>query len=128
MMALGDATVAQLYRLVELMHPGRVVDVTIRIGTSNVSRSSDSVESKWEAMLVCLFTPVWQKFLCVVLTVCTLPMNVRTPLPTARRYNERVLRWNSIVRNLTSRNAGRVILMDLEHVLKALDQVRFTTY
>ena len=32
-----------------------------------------------------------------------------------------------LVRNLASRNAGRMILMDLEHELRALDQSRFTT-
>ena len=31
------------------------------------------------------------------------------------------------MQNLASRNAGRMILMDLEHELRALDQARFTT-
>ena len=46
---------------------------------------------------------------------------------TGRRHNERVVRWNNIVRNLASCEAGRMILMDLEHELRALDQARFTT-
>ena len=38
-MAFGGATVAQLYRKVELMNPGRIVDAMILIGTNNMSRS-----------------------------------------------------------------------------------------
>ena len=32
-----------------------------------------------------------------------------------------------MVRNLASRKAGRMILMNLEHELRALDQTRFNT-
>ena len=52
---------------------------------------------------------------------------MRTLTPTGRNYNEKVIRWNNIVRNLASRNAGWMILMDLEHELRAMDQARFTT-
>ena len=61
-MAFVGATVAQLYRMVELMNPGRNVDVIILIGPNNVSRSSESEECQWEETLVCLLTAVWQKF------------------------------------------------------------------
>ena len=44
-----------------------------------------------------------------------------------KKAHERVVRWNNIVRNLESRNAGRMILMDFKHDLRAPDQVRFTT-
>ena len=46
---------------------------------------------------------------------------------TWRRHNEGVVRWNNILRNLASRNAGRMILMDIEHELRAMDQARLTT-
>ena len=39
----------------------------------------------------------------------------------------RVISWNNILRNLASRNAGRMILMDIEHELRAMDQARITT-
>ena len=55
------------------------------------------------------------QFNCAVLTVCTLPMNTRTLTATGRRHNEGVIRWNNILRNLASRKAGRMILMDIEH-------------
>ena len=54
-------------------------------------------------------------------------MITRTQSATAKRHNERVLMWNNLVRNLAIHNAGRKILLDLEHELRALDQVRFTT-
>ena len=54
-------------------------------------------------------------------------MKTRTQQATERRQKERVMRWNNIVHNLASRNAGRFVLMDLEHNLRALDQSRFTT-
>ena len=127
MMAFGGTAVAQLYRMVELMNPGRIVDTMILNGINIVHRSSDSEEAQWEAMLVCLFTAAWQKFQCAVLTVCKTQMKTRTQSATAKRHNERVVRWNNIVRNLASRNAGRMILMDLEHELKVLDQARFST-
>ena len=41
-------------------------------------------------------------------------MITRTQSATGRRHNERVIRWNNIVLNLASRNAGRMIPMDLE--------------
>ena len=44
-----------------------------------------------------------------------------------RRHNEGVIRWNNILRNLASGNAGRLILMDIEHELRAMDQARLTT-
>ena len=127
MMAFGGATIAQLYRMVELMIPGRIPNIMILVGTSNVSRGSDEEEAQWESMMVCLFATLWQKFKCAVLTVCTVPMSTRTLTSKGRRNNERVIRWINIVRNLASRNAGRMILMDIEHELRAIDQARLTT-
>ena len=126
-MAFGGATIAQLYRMVELMNPGRIPNVMILVGTNDISRGSDEQESLWESMMVCLFTTLWQKFSCAVLTVCTVPMNTRSLTASGRRHNEGVVRWNNILRNLASRNAGRMILMDIEHELRAMDQARLTT-
>ena len=126
-MAFGCATIAQLYRLMELMNPGRIPIIMILIGTNSFSRSSDEEEAQWESMMLCLFTAIWQKFNCAVLTVCTAPMSTRTLTPTGRKHNEKVIRWNNRVRNLASCNAVRMILMDLEHELRAMDQARFTT-
>ena len=126
-MAFGGATIAQLYRMVELMNPGRIPNVMILVGTNNISRGSDEEEALWESMMVCLFTTLWQKFNCAVLTVCTVPMNTRSLTATGRRHNEGVVRWNNILRNLASRNAGRMVLMDIEHELRAMDQARLTT-
>ena len=125
--AFGGATIAQLFRMVELMNPGRIPDVTILFGTNNNSRTSDEEEALWESMMVCLFTALWQKFNCTVLTVCTVPMSTRTLTATGRRHNEGVIRRNNILRNLASQNAGRMILMDIEHELRAMDQARLTT-
>ena len=110
-MAFGGATIAQLYRMVELMNPGRIPNVMILVGTNDISRGSDEQEALWESMMVCLFTTLWQKFSCAVLTVCTVPMNTRSLTASGRRHNEGVVRWNNILRNLASRNAGRMILM-----------------
>ena len=44
-----------------------------------------------------------------------------------KRPNKGVIRWNNKVRNLASRNAGRMILTDIEHELRAMDQARLTT-
>ena len=126
MMAFGGATIAQLFRMVELMNPGRTPNVMILVGTNNISRSSDEEEELWESMMVCLFTTLWQRFNCAVLTVCTVPMNARSLTATGRRHNEGVVRWNKILRNLASRNAGRMILMDIEHELRAMEQARLT--
>ena len=57
----------------------------------------------------------------------TVPMNARSLTATGRRHNEGVVRWNNILRNLASRNAGRMILMDIEHELRVMDQARLTT-
>ena len=118
-MAFGGATIAQLYRMVELMNPGRIPNVMILVGTDDISRGSDEQEALWESMMVCLFTTLWQKFNCAVLTVCTVPMKTRSLTASGRRHNEGVVRWNNIFRNLASRNAGRMILMDIEHELRA---------
>ena len=126
-MAFGGATIAQLYRMVELMNPGRIPNVMILVETNDISRGSDEQEAQWESMMVCLFTTLWQKFNCAVLTVCTVPMNTRSLTASGRRHNEGVVRWNNILRNLASRNAGRMILMDIEHELRAMDQARLTT-
>ena len=126
-MAFGGATIAQLYRMVELMNPGKIPNVMILVGTNDISRGSDEQEALWESMMVCLFTTLWQKFSCAVLTVCTVPMNARSLTASGRRHNEGVMRWNNILRNLANRNAGRMILMDIEHELRAMDQARLTT-
>ena len=125
-MAFGGATIAQSYRMVELMNPGRIPNVMILVGTNDISRGSDEQEALWESMMVCLFTTFWQKFNCAVLTVCTVPMNTRSLTAAGRRQNEGVVRWNNILRSLASRNAGRMILMDIEHELRAMDQARLT--
>ena len=126
-MDFGGATIAQLYRMVELMNPGRIPNVMILVGTNDISRGSDEQEALWESMMVCLFTTLWQKFNCAVLTVCTVPMNTRSLTASGRRHNEGVVRWNNILRNLASRNAGRMTLMDIEHELRAMDQARLAT-
>ena len=126
-MAFGGATIAQLYRMVELMNPGRIPSVMILVGTNDISRGSDEQEALWESMMVCLFTTLWQKFSCAVLTVCTVPMNARNLTASGRRHNEGVMRWNNILRNLANRNAGRMILMDIEHELRATEQARLTS-
>ena len=126
-MTFGGATIAQLFRMVELMNPGRIPNIMIRIGTNIVSRGSNEEEALWESMMVCLITTLWYKFKCAVLTVCTVPMSTKTLTATGRRHNEGVVRWNNILRNLASRNAGRLILMDIEHKLRAIDQARLTT-
>ena len=51
-MAFGGATIAQLFRMVELMNPGRIPNIMILIGTNNVSRGSDEEEAQWESMMV----------------------------------------------------------------------------
>ena len=99
----------------------------ILVGTNDISRGSDEQEALWESMMVCLFTTLWQKFNCALLTVCTVPMNTRSLTASGRRHNEGVVRWNNILRNLASRNARRMILMDIEHELRAMDQARLTT-
>ena len=121
------ATIAQLYRMVGLTNPGRILNIMILLGTNNVSRGSDEEEAQWESMMVCLFTTLWQKFKCQVLTVCTVAMSTRTLISAGRRHNKGVIIWNNILRNLASRNAGRMILMDNEHELRAMDLARVTT-
>ena len=118
-MAFGGATKAQLFGMVELMNPGRIPDIMILIGTNNVSRGSDEEEARWESLMMCLFTTLWQKFSCAVLTICTVPMSTKTLTITGKRHKEGVIRW--------SQNAGRLILMDIEHELRAIDQARLTT-
>ena len=54
-------------------------------------------------------------------------MSTKMLTATGRRHNEGAIRWNNIPRNLASRNAGRMILMDIEHQLRAMDQARLTT-
>ena len=55
-MAFGGATIAQLFRMVELLNPGRIPNIMILTGKNNVSRGSDEEEAQWESMMVCLFT------------------------------------------------------------------------
>ena len=40
-MAFGGAKIADIFRMVELMNPGRIHNIMILIGTNNVSRGSD---------------------------------------------------------------------------------------
>ena len=126
-MAFGGAIIAQLFGMVELMKPGRIPNIMILIGTNNLSRGSDEEEARWESMMVCLFTTLWQNFSCAVLSVCTVPMSTKTLTATGKSHIEGVIRWNNILRNLASQNAGRLILMDNEHELRAMDQARLTT-
>ena len=101
------------------MNPVRIPNIMILMGTNNVSTGSDEEEAQWETMMVCLFTNLWHKFKCAVLIVCSVPMSTKTLTATGRSYNEGVIRWNNIMRNVASRNAGRMILMDIEHELRA---------
>ena len=54
-MAFGGATIAQLYRMVELMNPARIPNVMILVGTNDISKASDEQEALWESMMMCLF-------------------------------------------------------------------------
>ena len=124
---LGDSLVRVLSNLRTSWVTTVMAFVMILVGTNDISRGSDEQEALWESMMVCLFTTLWQKFNCAVLTVCTVPMNTRSLTAAGRRHNEGVVRWNNILRNLANRNAGRMILMDIEHELRAMDQTRLTT-
>ena len=53
---------SQLFRMVELMNPGRIPNVMILVGTNNISRSSDVEEVQWESIMVCLFTTLWRTY------------------------------------------------------------------
>ena len=86
--AFGGATIAQLFRMVELMKPGRIPNVMILVGTNNISRSSDEEEALWESMMVCLFTTLWQRFYCAILTVCNVQRSTKMLTATGRRHNE----------------------------------------
>ena len=77
--------------------------------------------------MVCLFTTLWQRFNCAVLTVCTVPMSTKMLTAAGRRNKEGAIRWNIILRNFASRNAERMIPMDIEHELRAMDQATLTT-
>ena len=88
-MAFGGATIAQLFRMVKLMNPGRIPNVMILVGTNNISRSSDEEEALWESMMVCLFTTLWHKFNCAVLTVCNVPMSTKMLTAAGRRTIDR---------------------------------------
>ena len=90
--AFGGEPIAQEFRMVELLKPGRNPNVTILVGRNNISRSSDEEEALWESMMVCLFTTLWQKFNCAVLTVCTVPTSTRTLTAAGRMHNEGVIR------------------------------------
>ena len=46
-MAFGGATIAELFRMVKMMNPGRIPNVMILVGTNNISRSSDEEEALW---------------------------------------------------------------------------------
>ena len=46
-MAFGGATIAQLFRMVELMNPGRRPNMMILIGTNKVFRGSIEEEAQW---------------------------------------------------------------------------------
>ena len=128
-MAFRGATIAQLFWMVELINPGRIPNVMILVGTNNVSRSSVEEEAQMgvDDGVPIYYTTLWVKFKCAVLTVCTVPMSTKTLTATGRRHIEGVVRWNNILRNLASRNAGRLILMEIEHELRAMDQARLTT-
>ena len=117
--AFGGATIAQLYRMVELINPGRIPNIMIVVGTNNVSRGSDDEEAQWESMMVCLFSTLWKKFKYALLTACTVLMSTRTLTPAERRHKERVIRWYNILRNLASLNPGQIILIDIEDELRA---------
>ena len=115
-MVFGGATIAQLFRMVELMNLRRISSIMVLIGMNNVKRGSDEKEAQWESMMVqplCLFTTLWHKIKCAVLTVCNVPVSTRTLIAAGRRHNEEVIRWNNILRNIVSRNAGRMILWTL---------------
>ena len=111
--------------MVELLNSGRIPSGMILIGTNNVSRGPDLEKARWENILVCMLTAIWQKFRCTVLTICTIPICTRLHLAATRRQNERTVAWKIIVRNLVSCNAERLVLMDQEYELRALDQFRF---
>ena len=87
-MAFGGGTITQLFRMVELMNPERIPNVMILVGTNNISRSLDEEEALWKSMMVCLFTTLWQKFNCAVLTVCTVPTNARNREKAQRRSSQ----------------------------------------
>ena len=51
-------------------------------------------------------------------------MNTRRFVASVRRKNEKPMRWNTILRNLATLKAARLVLMDLKHELRSMDHSR----
>ena len=105
------------------MNPGRIPNVTILDGTNNISRGSDEEEALWESMIYYPLAKVQLRG-SDRLHCANEHEDIDCSREKAQRRNNQV---EHILRNLGSQNAGRMILMDIEHELRVMDQARLTT-
>ena len=123
-MAFGGATIAQLYRMVELMNPGRIPSVMILVGTNDIwIRRAGSTVGINDGVFV-------HHSLAEVQLRGTDRLhgaNERKKPDSIRKKAQRGSLEMEQHLKLANRNAGRMILMDIEHELRAMEQARLTS-
>ena len=125
-LSFGGASVAQVIKMMEFQSEDHLDTLVIMLGTNDVSRAPVTPESKWEPMLVCLLNELKEKYSPRLVVLCTIPQNPLVGTTVAEFMNGNVTRWNEMIRNLVRNNPCELRLLDLENMLRMIDNIALT--
>ena len=125
-LSLGEASVAQVIKMMEFQCEDHLDTLVIMLGTNDVSRAPVTPESKWEPLLVSLLNELKEKYRPRLKVLCTIPQNPMVGTTVADFMNGNVTRWNEMIRSLVRNNPGELRLLDLENMLRMIDLIALT--
>ena len=126
-LSFRGASVAQVIKTMEFQGENHLDTLDIMFGTNDVSRAPETLEGKWEPLLVCLLNELEEKYRPRLVVLCTIPQNPEVGTPVADFMNGNVTRWNEMTRSLVRSNPSELRLMDLKNMLRMIDHLTLTT-
>ena len=73
--SFGEASLAQVIKIMELHNDDRVDTLTVMIGTNDFSRNLITPEAKWDSSLICLLNELKKKYKPRIVVLCTIHLN-----------------------------------------------------
>ena len=117
---------AQFIKMMDFHGEDHLDTLVIMLGTNDVPRVPVTPEGKWEPLLICFLNELKQKYRPRLVVLCTMPQNPEVGTPVADFMKGNLTRWNDMTRSLVRSNPSELRLMDLENMLRKIDQLALT--
>ena len=101
----------------EMLDMVKVYTVALMMGTNDVSREESRKVMRLHEKMSCILEELRIYLDLVILTICTIPYNMKTDLH-AMEMNEKVRNINEIIRQIQQRNVFPVRILDVADMMQ----------